>query len=89
MTISGFGFDPTASHDAVAFDDGAVGTVTSATATALTVSFSTKPTTAGSLTATITTDSESNGPAVPVATVIPVVTASLTTLAANAPEHHH
>ena len=85
MTISGFGFDPTASHDAVAFDDGAVGTVTSATATALTVSFSTKPTTAGSLTATITTDSESNGPAVPVATVIPVVTASLTTLAANAP----
>src|SRR5262249_32943163 len=34
ITISGFGFDPTAAHNTVTFDDGAAGTVTAATATA-------------------------------------------------------
>ncbi len=72
ITINGFGFDPTAANNTVTFNDGAVGTVTTATATSLTVTFSTKPTTAGSLTAVVTTDSVSSGAAVQVATVTPV-----------------
>ncbi len=56
ITINGFGFNPTAANNTVAFNDGAVGTVTAATATSLTVTFSTKPKTAGSLTAVVTTD---------------------------------
>ncbi len=43
ITINGFGFDPTAGNNTVTFNDGAVGTVTTATATSLTVTFSTKP----------------------------------------------
>ena len=46
FTINGFGFDPTAANDTVVFNDGAVGTVAAATATALTVTFTTDPTTA-------------------------------------------
>ena len=39
MTIAGFGFDTNAAHDTVAFTNGGVtGSVTSATATSLTVS---------------------------------------------------
>ncbi len=51
------------------FNDGAIGTVTAATATSLTVTFATKPTSAGSLTAIVTTDGLSSGTAVQVATV--------------------
>ena len=64
ITISGSNFDPTAANDTVAFNDGAVGSVTVATATSLTVTFSTKPTTAGSLTAVVTTDGVGSGAAV-------------------------
>ena len=46
-----------------------MGTVTSATATSLTVTFSTQPTAAGSLTAVVTTDAVSSGSPVQVATV--------------------
>src|SRR6185295_2055393 len=76
MTINGFGFDPTAANNTVVLDDGAVGTVTTATATSLTVTFSTRPTTAGNLTAVVTTNSLSTGAAVQVATVAPAVTLS-------------
>ena len=84
FTIKGFGFDPTAAHDTVVFNDGAVGTVATAKSTALTVTFSTDPTTAGSLTAIVTIDDESSGAPVQVATVTPVVTASTASLPANA-----
>jgi hypothetical protein len=69
ITISGFGFDPTAANNEVIFNDGAVGTITAATATSLTVTFSTKPKNAGSLTVVVTTDDESSGNPVQVATV--------------------
>jgi hypothetical protein len=80
LTINGTGFDTTAAHNTVTFNNGAVGTVSSATSTALTVSLSTTPATAGSLTAIVTTDSVSSGTAVQVATVQPVVTSSSTSL---------
>jgi Concanavalin A-like lectin/glucanases superfamily/IPT/TIG domain len=69
VTINGFGFDPTAANNKVTFNDGAVGTVTAATATALTVTFTTKPTATGNLTAIVTTDGVASGAAVQVATV--------------------
>jgi hypothetical protein len=84
VTINGFGFDTTLSHNLVTLNEGAVGTVTAATPTSLTVTFSTKPVTAGNLTASVTTDGASSGAAVQVAAVAPVVTASTATLAANA-----
>ena len=55
ITINGYGFDTTAAHNSVIFNGGATGIVTSATATALTVTFSTAPT-AGNLTAVVITD---------------------------------
>src|SRR5204863_3525203 len=73
LTINGFGFDTTAGNNTVTFNNGAVGTVTAATATSLTVTFSTKPTTAGSLTAVVTSNSVVSGAAVQVATVSPSV----------------
>ena len=84
MTISGSGFDPTPGNNSVTFNDGASGTVTAATATSLTVTFTQNPTAAGSLTAIVTTGGKSSGTAVQVATVIPVVTSSTANLAANA-----
>ena len=51
ITINGSGFSTTAANNTVDFDNGAVGTVTAATTQALTVTFSTRPTTAGALTA--------------------------------------
>ncbi len=56
LTISGSGFDPTAGNNTVAFTNGAAGTVTAASTGSLTVTFSTKPTTAGPLTAVVTTN---------------------------------
>ena len=38
MTIAGYDFDPTAANDSVSFNNGVTGSVTAATATALTVS---------------------------------------------------
>src|SRR5205823_3955749 len=83
-TINGFGFDTTASHNTVIFNDGAVGAVTAATATSLTVTFSTDPTSAGNLTAVVTTNGVTSGTAVQVAAVTPVVTSSTSNVAANA-----
>ena len=83
IIIKGFGFDSTPANNKVLFNDGAVGTVTTATTSALTVTFTTKPATAGSLTAIVTTGSVSSGTAVQVATVTPVVTASSVAVSAN------
>ncbi len=76
VTINGFGFDTTSGNNLVSFNNGALGSVTSATNTALTVTFSAKPTSAGPLTAVVTTNSVSSGTAVQVANVGPVVTAN-------------
>lgn len=68
VTINGFGFDATAGNNTVVFNNGAVGTVTTTSATSLEVTFGTNPTSAGSLTAVVTTDSVASGSAVRVAT---------------------
>jgi hypothetical protein len=68
ITINGANFDPTAANDTVVFSNGAVGVVTAASATSLTVTFSTPPT-LGSLTAVVTVNGLSSGAPVPVATV--------------------
>ena len=83
LSISGAGFDPTAGNNTVAFNNGAVGTVTAASATSLTVKFSTKPTTVGPLTAVVTTNGASSA-AVQVAAIVPAVTLNTASLAANA-----
>jgi hypothetical protein len=70
VTINGTGFDPTAANNTVVFNHGAVGHVTSATKTSLTVTFTTKPTSTGALTAIITTNSVVSGVATQVATVV-------------------
>jgi len=84
ITIQGTGFDPIVGNNSVAFNDGAVGVVTAATATSLTVEFSTEPAAAGNLTAVVTSDAVSSGAAVQVATVTPVVTSNISHLAADA-----
>ena len=83
MTIAGTGFSSTPGNNTVTFNDGAVGAVTAATTTQLTIAFSTKPVSAGSLTAVVTVNAVSSGAAVQVATVTPVVTSSAANLAAN------
>jgi preprotein translocase subunit YajC len=84
VTIRGFGFDPVAANNTVVMNNGAVGTVTAATATSLTVTFTTKPTAIGSLTAVVTTNSQSSGAPTQIASVAPAVTAVTTSIAANA-----
>ncbi len=84
LEITGQGFDPTAANNTVTFNNGAVGSVTSATTTSLTVTLSTAPTAAGSLTAIVTVNTLSSGSAVQVATVVPVVTTSTADLLASA-----
>ena len=87
LTIAGSGFNSaTPSANSVVFDLGAAGTVTAATSTSLTVTFSTLPTSTGSLTAVVTSFGGSSGSAVQVATVVapPAVTSSTANLAQNA-----
>ena len=74
ITIAGSGFSTTTSNDTVIFNDGAVGSVTAATATSLTVAFSTEPTALGSLTAVVTVTGVGVSNSTQVATVVPVVT---------------
>ena len=83
VTIGGSGFDPTAGNNRVQFNDSAVGTVTTSTATTLTVSLSTPPTTAGPLTAVVTTNNASSGAPVTVGTVQPVITPTNTNILAG------
>jgi hypothetical protein len=84
LTINGFGFSTTAANNTVTFNNGAIGTVTNATATALTVNLTTRPTTLGNLTAVVTTNGASSGAAVQVANVTPVVTAKTANLSRSA-----
>ena len=56
LTINGSGFDTNTANDSVTFNNGVTGSVTSATATQLTVAITTPPTALGSLTAVVTTD---------------------------------
>ncbi len=65
------------------FNNSAVGTVTAATATSLTVTFTTAPSAVGNLTAVVTSNSISSGSAVQVATVKPAVTANSSSLGIN------
>ena len=85
LVIAGTNFNTTAANNTVAFNLGAIGTVTSATSTQLTVTFSTQPTSTGSLTAIVTTDGGTSGVAVQVATVVPVPTVTPNT--ANLPQN--
>jgi hypothetical protein len=71
VVINGSGFDPIVSNNSVTFNKSAVGIVTAATATSLTVTFTTEPSSAGNLTAIVTSNSVSSGSAVQVATVVP------------------
>ncbi|MFO1065424.1 MAG: hypothetical protein U0892_16280 [Pirellulales bacterium] len=57
ITIAGYGFSTTLASNSVTFDNGAVGTVTAATANSLTVTFSTMPTRRRDLNATVTVNS--------------------------------
>ncbi len=72
ITITGFGFDPTAANNTVVFNDGAVGSVTTASSTSLFITFSAEPASVGSLTAVVTTDGVSSGAATQVATLVPL-----------------
>ncbi len=78
LTINGTGFDSNKANDSVVFNDGAAGTVTTASATQLTVTFTTNPTSTGSLTAVVTADGLSSGAAVQVAAVAATTTLSTT-----------
>jgi hypothetical protein len=69
LVIAGSGFSATANQNTVTFNLGAVGTVTSATTTELTVTFSTQPTADGSLTAVVSIGANNSGSAVQVANV--------------------
>jgi hypothetical protein len=84
VIIAGLGFDTTLANDGITFDNGAVGSITAATSTSLTVSLTTRPVTAGSFTAVVTSNGVSSGAPVQVALVTPVVTSSTAQVAANA-----
>ena len=82
LTINGTGFDTTAANNTVTFNNGAVGTVSSATSTTLTINLTTLST-AGNLTAVVTTNGASSGTAVQVATVVPAPTTTTLTSSVN------
>jgi RNase P/RNase MRP subunit p29 len=80
------GFDSRPGRNVVAFDGGVTGKVVSATRRELVVQFTQKPSAAGTLSATVTTNGRSSGTAVGVATVVdaPAVTVDSTSLARGA-----
>jgi hypothetical protein len=73
LLISGTGFSPTAASNTVVFSGpasaGVVYSITSATSTQLTVTFTTAPTVAGILSAVVTTNGNNSGNAVQVANI--------------------
>ena len=81
LTITGVGFDPSGTNT-VGLSSGAA-TVTAATPTSLTLTFTAAPT-AGALTALVSVDGASGSSPVQVATVTPVVNVNTAGLAANA-----
>jgi hypothetical protein len=76
LVIKGTGFSSVPGNNTVAFNLGAIGTVTSATATQLTVTFSVRPT-VGNLTAVVTTNANTSGAPVQVATVVTITPSGL------------
>ena len=86
ISIRGTGFDPRPGRNIVAFDGGVTGKVVSATRRELVVQFTQKPSAAGTLSATVTTNGRISGTAVGVATVVaaPVVTVEGASLARGA-----
>ena len=87
LTIAGRNFDAsTPGNNTVVFNNSAVGTVTAATATQLTVTFSTRPANAGPLTAIVTNGEGNSGTATQVANVIPppTVTPNTANISTNA-----
>ena len=82
IVIRGTGFDPRPGRNVVAFDGGVTGKVVLATSKTLVVQFTQKPTSAGALSATVTTNGQSSA-AVGVATVVatPTVTVDSASLA--------
>ena len=86
ITLRGTGFDPRPGRNVVAFDGGVTGKVVSATRRELVVQFTQKPTAAGTLSATVTTNGRISGAPVAVATVAdaPTVTVDVASLARGA-----
>lgn len=86
LAIRGTGFDPRPGRNIVAFDGGVAGKVVSATRRELVVQFTQKPSAAGALSATVTTNGRISNAAVAVATVVeaPAVTVEGASLARNA-----
>jgi ribosomal protein L6P/L9E len=86
LIIHGTGFDPTAADNRIELSLGAVGVVTAATSTQLTVTLSTQPTATGPLTAVVTSFGGSSGAPVQVANVVdaPTVTVNTDRLARSA-----
>jgi hypothetical protein len=86
LTIDGNGFDTNPANDTVTFDNGVIGTVTSASLTSLTVSVSGLGSLVGgtALHASVNVNGVSSGSSVQIATVAPVVTSSSDSLAATA-----
>jgi hypothetical protein len=82
MTIAGVGFSSTPANNTVSFSNGVTGTVTAATRTLLTLS-SLSGLKVGALNASVTSNAQSSGAAVQVATVIPVVSMSAPALPAT------
>jgi hypothetical protein len=88
LLVTGIGFDVLSpSKNAVAFNLGAVGTVTAATCTSLNVTLSTLPLSEGKLTVVVTSFGISSGAPEQVATIVadPTVSASSVNLAASVP----
>lgn len=77
ITINGTGFSTTPANNTVLFNLGAAGTVTSASATQMVVSFTAQPSTTGVLTAVVANQGVSSGAPVQVATVVPTPSISL------------
>ncbi|MBI3408028.1 MAG: Ig-like domain repeat protein [Planctomycetes bacterium] len=77
IIISGAGFSTTLADDSVVFDNGAAGTVTAATPTQLTVTFTTNPTGLGALNATVAVVGTGTAGPTQVATIVAKPTVSL------------
>jgi hypothetical protein len=84
LHITGDDFSPNRAQDHVAFNLGAAGKVTAATSTQLTVALTTRPIGVGNLSVVVTSNHQSSGSAVQVATVTPVVQARTSAVAVNA-----
>ena len=76
LVINGSGFSNIPGNNTVVFNLGAVGTVTSASATQLIVTFSVRPT-LGNLTAVVTNNGNNSGALVQVATVVSIALSAL------------